>query len=99
MTFLLGTQNIQLFLKQMGDGAVWKKLRYDTWEAALDTERVKLGGENLSVIGVLRSFLRVTNGTLHPKMCSGKDKSKTIELSFSRQLEAVQPGVPEHISC
>lgn len=53
----------------------------------------------MGVIRVLRSFLRVTDGTLHPKMCSGRDESKTTKLSFSSQLEAVQPGVPEHISC
>lgn len=53
----------------------------------------------MGVIGVLRSFLRGTDGTLHLKMFLGKDKSKTTRLSFSSQLEAVQPGVPEHISC
>lgn len=53
----------------------------------------------MGVIGVLRSFLRGTDGTLHPQMYLGKDKSKTTRLSFISQLEAVQPGVPEHISC
>lgn len=52
----------------------------------------------MGVIGVLRSFLRVIDGALHSKMCLGKDESKTTKLSFSSQLEAVQPGVPEHIS-
>lgn len=78
--------------------AAWKQLSY-TWEAALDIERVKLGGENLGIIGVLRNFFRVTNGTLHPKMCLEEDESKTTKLSFSSQFEAVQPGVPEHIFC
>lgn len=53
----------------------------------------------MGVVWDLRSLLRVTEETLHPKMCLGKDESKTTKLSFSSQLEAAQPGVPEHISC
>lgn len=95
MTFLLGTQNIQLLLKQMEVEAARKELRYDIWEDAVDREGEIGRTKNLCVIGVLRSFLRVIDGTLHPKTCLGKDENKTTKLSFS----SLQPGVPEHISC
>ena len=78
-TFLLGTQNVQLFLKRKGDGAAPKELRCDAWGAAPDIGRVKLGEESTYMSlgsSILRAFLRVTGETLCPKIYLGKDKSK-----------------------